>query len=223
MRHLIRVTRYLTSKIVESIDTVELGKFVHYIESSLYRTPRFNEFSKKQPKCSLYREYNLQNAAFPDLRHQNLKNRQTKLFPLPSMATVRTNFILFCLFGIYLLSRLRVVPHFSSGIVERGKRERAWKSPHAAEGDTRREERKKSFFFLPAACRLFSRGVFFTPARVSLALLSLRKNGGLLVVYLLSHVDIYSFPSLYYPWGKWGTTRSLSFITQTFIRYIAIH
>ena len=32
--------------------------------------------------------------------------------------------------------------------------------------------------------RLFSRGVIFTPARVSLALLSLRKNGGLLVVYL---------------------------------------
>ena len=33
-----------------------------------------------------------------------------------------------------------------------------------------------------AACCLFSRGVIFTPARVSLALLSLRKNGGLLVV-----------------------------------------
>ena len=32
------------------------------------------------------------------------------------------------------------------------------------------------------ACRLFSRGVIFTRARVSLALLSLRKNGGLLVV-----------------------------------------
>ena len=31
--------------------------------------------------------------------------------------------------------------------------------------------------------RLFSRGVIFTPARVSLALLSLRKNGELLVVY----------------------------------------
>ena len=30
-----------------------------------------------------------------------------------------------------LSSRLRVVPHFSSGIVERAKRERAWKSPHA--------------------------------------------------------------------------------------------
>ena len=35
----------------------------------------------------------------------------------------------------------------------------------------------------PDACRLFSRGVIFTSARVSLALLSLRKNGGLLVVY----------------------------------------
>ena len=50
-------------------------------------------------------------------------------------------------------TRLRVVPHFSSGIVERH-----------------------------AACRLFSRGVIFTRVRVSLALLSLRKNGGLLVV-----------------------------------------
>ena len=35
-----------------------------------------------------------------------------------------------------------------------------------------------SFFSLPAACRIFSRGVIFTRA-----LLSLRKNGGLLVVY----------------------------------------
>ena len=40
-----------------------------------------------------------------------------------------------------------------------------------------------SFFSLPAACRLFSRGVIFTRDRVSLALLSLRKNRGLLVVY----------------------------------------
>ena len=37
----------------------------------------------------------------------------------------------------------------------------------------------------PAACRLFSRGVIFTRARVSLALLSLRKNGELPVVYSL--------------------------------------
>ena len=29
------------------------------------------------------------------------------------------------------MDRLRVVPHFSSRIVERAKRERAWKSPHA--------------------------------------------------------------------------------------------
>ena len=40
-----------------------------------------------------------------------------------------------------------------------------------------------SFFSLPAACCLFLRGVIFTSARISLALLSLRKNGGLLVVY----------------------------------------
>ena len=66
-------------------------------------------------------------------------------------------------------SRLRVVPHFSSGIVERAKLKRAWKSPHAA-------------------FRLFSRGVIFTRTRVSLALVSLRKNGGLLVVYFRSTI-----------------------------------
>ena len=33
------------------------------------------------------------------------------------------------------LSRLRQVPHFSSGRVEWAKRERAWKSPHARKGD----------------------------------------------------------------------------------------
>ena len=43
---------------------------------------------------------------------------------------------------------------------------------------------------LPAACRLFSRGMIFTHARVSLALLSLRKNGGLLVVYGIQTLDI---------------------------------
>ena len=71
-------------------------------------------------------------------------------------------------------ARLRVVPHFSSGIVERAKRERAWKSPHARKGDT--------FLSLLAACRLFSRGLIFTRARVLLALLFLMKNGGLLLV-----------------------------------------
>ena len=32
--------------------------------------------------------------------------------------------------------RLRVFPHFSSGIVEQAKGEWAWKSPHARKGDT---------------------------------------------------------------------------------------
>ena len=43
---------------------------------------------------------------------------------------------------VLLTYRLRVVPHFSSGIVQRAKRERAWKSSHARKGDTRRGERK---------------------------------------------------------------------------------
>ena len=38
-----------------------------------------------------------------------------------------------------------------------------------------------------AACRLFSRGAIFKRARVSLALLSLRTNGELPVVYLLGN------------------------------------
>ena len=87
-----------------------------------------------------------------------------------------------------VVTRLRVVPHFSSGIVEWAKRERAWKSPHARKGDARRGESldfvcSPSFFSLPSACRLFSRGWF-------------------------SHAP--AFRSLYYPWGKMGTTRSLS-------------
>ena len=40
------------------------------------------------------------------------------------------------------MSRLRVVPHFASGIEDSGKRERAWKSPYARKGNTRRGERK---------------------------------------------------------------------------------
>ena len=44
--------------------------------------------------------------------------------------------------SIVVFARLRVVPHFSAGIVKRAKRERAWKSPHARKGDTRRGERK---------------------------------------------------------------------------------
>ena len=48
--------------------------------------------------------------------------------------------------------------------------------------DSRAREARARVFSLHAACRFFSRGVIFTRVRVSLALLSLRKNGGLLVV-----------------------------------------
>ena len=44
-------------------------------------------------------------------------------------------------------------------------------------------------------CRLFSRGVIFTRACDSLALLSLRENGGLLVVYDLLHMLARSYKS----------------------------
>ena len=65
---------------------------------------------------------------------------------------------------------------------------------------TPREKRRhaagrENFFPLPVTCCLFSRGVIFTPTRVSLAVLSLRKNGGLLVVYAYDgKKDLYSPP-----------------------------
>ena len=62
--------------------------------------------------------------------------------------------------SVYIITRLRVVPHFSSGIVERAR--------------------------VKITPRLFSGGVIFTRARVSHAPLSLRKNGGLLVVYIIT-------------------------------------
>ena len=48
-----------------------------------------------------------------------------------------------------VLREERVVPYFSSRIVKRAKRERAWKSPHSRKSNTRRGERKirgPSFF-----------------------------------------------------------------------------
>ena len=64
-----------------------------------------------------------------------------------------------------LCTRLRVVPHFNLR-------------------DSRASETRARVKITPLEKRrLFSRGVIFTGARVSLALLSLRKNGGLLVVY----------------------------------------
>ena len=77
------------------------------------------------------------------------------------------------------ICRLRVVPYFASGIVERAKRERTWKSLNARKA-RRGGEREiwgttDKAFLSPAASRL-SRVGWFLPA------LALR--------------------SLYYPWGK---------------------
>ena len=51
---------------------------------------------------------------------------------------------------------------------------------------TRGGEREFFIFLSPHRVSPFSRGVIFTRARVSLALLSLRTNGGLPVVYFFS-------------------------------------
>ena len=75
-------------------------------------------------------------------------------------------------------ARLQVVPHFSSGIVEWAKCERAWKSSHVRKGNTRQGERKMRdpHFSLSPSRVAFSRihGVIFMRTHVFLALLSLR-------------------------------------------------
>ena len=75
--------------------------------------------------------------------------------------------------------RLRVVPIFPQGyiVVERAKRKRAWKSPHARKGSP-------------------PRVAFSRVGRFSRAL---------------------AFRSLYYPWGKMWTTRSLVFCGLLYI------
>ena len=70
----------------------------------------------------------------------------TPVFPSPQKLTLPNSNSIWnartCLNEfIWTSNRLRVVPHFSSGIVERAKRERAWKSPHARKGDTRQGQR----------------------------------------------------------------------------------
>ena len=69
---------------------------------------------------------------------------------------------------VTIISRLRVVPHFSSGIVERAKRERSWKSAHARKGDTWSD--------------------FHARSRFALRYYPWEKIGGLLVVYIISNV-----------------------------------
>ena len=74
--------------------------------------------------------------------------------------------------------RLRVVPHFSSGIVERAKRERAWKSPHARKG-----------FSLAAASRLSRVGWFSSAPRFARSSIPEEKWGttrSLFQMYILS-------------------------------------
>ena len=66
--------------------------------------------------------------------------------------------------------RLRIVPYVSSGIEERAKRERAWKSPHARKGDTRRGERKmrdyrQSPSFWPFSADWFWSVKFVSPSK----------------------------------------------------------
>ena len=68
-------------------------------------------------------------------------------------------------------ARLQVVPHFSSGIVERAKCECAWKSSHARKGNTRQGERKMRDPRVAFSC---IHGVIFMHTHVFLALLSLR-------------------------------------------------
>ena len=71
--------------------------------------------------------------------HHHYHHHQVKLWRLNIVNFLRAQST-----NIHQYNRLRVVPHFSSGIVERAKRERAWKSPHARKGDTQRGERKMS-------------------------------------------------------------------------------
>ena len=67
-----------------------------------------------------------------------------------------------------------VVPHLFSGIVERAKPERARENHSTREKATRGGDH---IFLSPRRVSPFWRGVIFTHARVSLALLSLRTNG----------------------------------------------
>ena len=95
-------------------------------------------------------------------------------------------------------NRLRVVPHSvpHRSICFWFLRDSRASETRAREKITSREKRRH------AACHLFSRGVIFTRARVSLTLLSLRKNGGLVVVCFdnLGQNDHPTRPQLFKRW-----------------------
>ena len=149
----------------------------------------------------------------PSLREMIQKKLiiNTWIFMRPLFLLIPLTLATMCKFNYSKLAycRLRVVPHFSSGIVERAKRERAWKLTHARKGDTRKGERKM--------CRLFLRGLIFT--RVLLGLLSLRKNGGLLVVYACCAKKVYSSNYMYSGSGFFSSKGIASLIRQKMILY----
>ena len=112
--------------------------------------------------------------------------------------------------------RLRAVLHFSSGIVERAKRERAWKSPHARKGDTRQGERKmrdyrQSPSFWPFTADWFWSVKFVSPSK-SIKIPSLIELSPRRVSPFLAWGDFHArsrFARSTIPGEKWGTTRSL--------------
>ena len=118
--------------------------------------------------------------------------------------------------------RLRVVLHFSSGIVEWGKREHAWKSPHVRKGDTWRGERKMRDYrqsprFWPFTADWFWSVKFVSPSKSikfiqweSFPHFSLSPRH---MSPFLTWGDFHArsrFPHSTIPEEKWGTTRSLN-------------
>ena len=104
--------------------------------------------------------------------------------------------------------RLRVVPHFSSGIGERAKRERALKSPHARKGDMRRGERK---MILSPCCvsPLLAWGDFHARSRFACSTIpeekwgTTRSQGAFAIVFDQFKCNLYTSSSAdIYGWGE---------------------
>ena len=86
----------------------------------------------------LHRQYSMSWQKNSFLINEHALNRETFPLTLPGYNRISTKTIFNHINQNWLWLkgfRLRVVPHFSSGIVERAKCERAWKSPHARKGD----------------------------------------------------------------------------------------
>ena len=101
----------------------------------------------RQPQSSVVHDSLWSSLARISPWHAFFPSRTLVLFEQLIMASEPRKVCTLCGPLFFFRSRLRVVPLLSSGIVERAKRERAWKSLHARKGDTRRGERK--FFLSP--------------------------------------------------------------------------